>query len=105
MKIAASTTGQDASALAVPWNPTTWQHTAEVANAVLSEVSRASAAGNASDELLSAVSALTLVCTHMFQTELAVEAIYRLGWDRAQQQLRERPRKRRTSRTHLHLVR
>ena len=104
MEIAADTPGQGASALPVPWNPTLWQHAAEMGAAGLPEVRATSAAGEPDEALLSAVSALALACDYMAGAELASGAIYWLGWSDAQQQMRNRP-KRRAHTNHLYLVR
>ena len=107
MKIAAESPGRDIPVLPVPWNLTTWQHTAEKAEAVLSEVKQAADGGSASIALLGAVASLAQACASLASTELAVVAIgeagYQAGW-RDAQQAQARPQKRRKRKAHLRLV-
>jgi len=107
MKIAAESPGRGIPAVPVPWTLTTWQHTAERAEAVLSEVEQAAEGGSASTALLGAVASLAQACAHLASTELAVVAIgelgYQTGW-RDGQQAQARPRKRGKRKTCLRLV-
>jgi hypothetical protein len=106
MKIAAQSPGRGIPALPVPWSLTTWQHTAERAEAVLSEVEQAGD-GNPSVALLSAVASLAQACASLASTEVAVVAIaergYQAGW-RDAQQTQARPRKRGKRKAYLRLV-
>jgi hypothetical protein len=108
MKITAESPGRGIPALPVPWNLTTWQHTAERADAVLSEVEQAVEGGSVSTALLGAVSSLAQACAFLASTELAVVAIgergYQAGW-RDGQQAQARPRKRGKRKANLRLVR
>ncbi len=92
MKIAAESPGCDIPALPVPWNLTTWQHTAQKAEAVLSEVEQAAEGGSASIALLGAVASLAQACASL------------AGW-RDGQQAQARRRKRRKRKAYLRLVR
>jgi hypothetical protein len=107
MKIAAESPGRGIPAVPVPWSLTTWQHTAERSEAVLSEVEQAAEGGSASIALLGAVASLAQACAHLASTELAVVAIgdlgYQTGW-RDGQQAQARPRKRGKRKTYLRLV-
>ena len=108
MKIAAESPGCDIPALPVPWNLTTWQHTAQKAEAVLSEVEQAAEGGSASIALLGAVASLAQACAFLASTELPVVAIgeagYQAGW-RDGREAQARPRKRGKRKAYLRLVR
>lgn len=108
MKITAESPGRGIPALPIPWNLTTWQHTAERADNVLSDVEQAVEDGSVSVALVGAVSSLAQACAFLASTELAVAAIseyvYRAGW-RDGQQAQVRPRKRSKRKAYLRLVR
>ena len=108
MKIVAESPGHDIPALPVPWSLTTWQHTAERAEAVLSEVEQAAEGGSASIALLGAVASLAQACAFLASTELPVVAIgeagYQAGW-RDGREAQARPRKRGKRKAYLRLVR
>ncbi|HWG61916.1 MAG TPA: hypothetical protein VG253_09405 [Streptosporangiaceae bacterium] len=108
MKIPAESPGRGILAVPVPWNLTTWQHTAERAEAVLSELEQAAEGGSVGNALFSAVASLAQASAFLASTELAVVAIgelgYQTGW-RDGQQAQARPRKRGKRKTYLRLVR